>query len=82
MNNKHMLNDDTLDNVSGGYLFNSNGIIGADKDHQWEGIDNKGDVKGRFSNYDEACRNASAMGFSTEAIGWDELCKLRQQNGK
>ena len=82
MSNKNMLNDDSLESVSGGYLFNSSGIIGADKNHQWEIIDDKGDVRGRFSDYEEARRNATAMNLSTEAIGWDDLCKLRQQNGK
>ena len=82
MDKNNRLDDQSLDNVSGGYLFNSSNIIGADKDRPWEIIDDKGDVKGRFSDYGEACRNAKAMGLTDDAIGWDEVQRRRQQNGR
>lgn len=84
MDKKNRINDDMLESVNGGYLFLSEGISGADPDYPWEIIDDKGDVKGRFSKneFESARKAAKAMGYSDEVIGWDELCRIRKDHGR
>lgn len=81
------INDDDLDNVSGGALFDAAGVAGSDPNNRFEVINNtdniimgkykKGDVVGRYDNPGEAAQAARDLGLSDTFIGWDELKSLR-----
>ncbi|MCR4892484.1 MAG: hypothetical protein K5989_09920 [Lachnospiraceae bacterium] len=72
------LNEDSLGQVAGGYLFNAKDIEGADKKYPWEIIDGDGDVKGRFKEYKEAAKTAKEMGIEPMVIDWERLQELRR----
>lgn len=72
------ISDDEFENVSGGLLFNSSGIDGADKDNPWEVIDgNTGETLARFKTQDEAKDEARRRKMSYKEIYWKDLCDLR-----
>ena len=76
------LSDDELDNIGGGMLFYSVGIVGADPDKPWEVIDNNGNVIDRFKNKDDAIKKArehSSDPLNTLEINWTQLCYLRKK---
>ncbi|HAG69622.1 MAG TPA: hypothetical protein DCL38_06585 [Lachnospiraceae bacterium] len=79
----NILNDEELNAVSGGFLFNASGIQGSDPNHPWEVIDNtNGNVLGRFSSQQEATIWAvkSFGGMNTDditQINWDNVQRLR-----
>lgn len=77
MNNENRLDDNALDNVAGGYVFNAQYITGADRNNPWEVIDNNGDTVARFASKDQAMGYASGRGLSTQEISWDFLSGLR-----
>ena len=79
---KKELNATALDNVSGGYLYFRPKFNITDKD-VIEVIDDKtGDVVKVFYYLDEAQEWASAHGYSTERIEWDELRMMRVKGPK
>ncbi len=72
------LSDDESDSVSGGFLFNSKGISGADPDKPWEVIDgNTGETLARFNSWDEAKKDANKRNISYKEIKWEDLYDLR-----
>ncbi len=74
------LNDNELENVSGGLVFYAENISGADKDNLYEVLDEHGDVKARANNYKDAARMAREMGFSDEFTDdFNRVCKMRGQ---
>ena len=78
MNGK--LNDDMLDGVSGGVIFNSSGIIGADQNNPWEVLDDtNGNTLGRFANRDDAIAAAGKLGKNHMEVNWDQVQQLRGQ---
>ncbi|MBQ9361516.1 MAG: hypothetical protein IJT96_10840 [Lachnospiraceae bacterium] len=78
MNGK--LNDDMLEGVSGGVIFNASGIIGADNNNPWEVLDDKnGNTLGRFSNRDDAVAAAGRLGQNHMEVNWDQVQQLRGQ---
>ena len=68
--------DNDLKNITGGYIFNANGIIGADKDKPWELLNEKGDVIERYSNKDEAIYNAGKKNEKYMEINWEQVLQL------
>ena len=71
-----------LENVSGGYIYFRPKFNVADKD-VIEVIDDKtGDVMEVFYYLDEAQEWASAHGYSTKRIEWDELRMMRVKGPK
>jgi len=84
MEKNNKINDDQLESVSGGALFYSKEIEGADHDHPWEIIDKNGDVKGRFAEdeYQLASDAARSMGYKDEVIGWEEVVRRRNKKKK
>ncbi len=74
------LNDNELENVSGGLVFYAENISGADKDNLYEVLDEKGDVKARASTYKDAARMAKEMGLYDEFTDdFNRVCKMRGQ---
>ena len=74
------LDDDMLDGVTGGVIFNSSGIIGAEKDYPWEVLDDRnGNKLGSFKTRDEAVANAGRLGQNYMEVNWDQVLQLRGQ---
>lgn len=76
------ISDNELDNISGGLLFYSNGIIGANKDKPWEVIDNNGNVVGQYETKADAIERAKENGndpLNTLEINWNQLSYLRKK---
>ena len=81
MNEKNMMNDEALSNVSGGLIFNASNISGSDPARPWEVIDNKnGNVLARFANKDDAIANAKQYGgnpYNVMETDWNTVVSLR-----
>ena len=75
MENKKVLQDETMANVSGGYIF-------EDSKGQFCIIDEVGDVLELFQSADEALAYCEANGISTQRINWDQVVKLRDEASK
>ena len=81
------LDEDQLDSVSGGALFDAANVSGSDPQNRFEVINDtdrivlgqykKGDVVGRYNNPTEAAQTARDLGLSDTFIGWNELNNLR-----
>ena len=74
------LNDDDLDNVSGGIIFDAYDIVGGEEDfdHVWQVLDDKtGRVLQRCSTRDDARRWARANNQNRMEVTWDQVCQLR-----
>ncbi len=77
------LNDNELDNVNGGIIFNSTGISGADPTHPYEVLDWRGDVVARFTDYNGAIQFAQSGGYNydyKDINNWQEIVDLRNRN--
>ena len=82
MNNK--IDDNDLENVSGGVLFNSTGISGADPEKPWEVLDDHtGEIiyfngkKQVFKTRKEAIDAAKRLGLNTMEFTWDQVLEKR-----
>ncbi len=77
----NQINDDELEGVSGGIIFNASRISGSDPNNPFEVLDdNNGQVLARASTYDQARRYAESMGKSVEYTeDWDRILRLRGQ---
>ena len=82
MNNK--IDDNDLGNVSGGVLFNSTGISGADPEKPWEVLDDHtGEIiyfngeKQVFKTRKEAIEAAKRLGLNTMEFTWDQVLEKR-----
>ncbi len=74
------MDDENLDKVNGGLIFNAKDIKGSDPDYHWELIDdNTGNVMGRYKSYDKAAQDAVETGRSTEITDWERLTGLRDR---
>ncbi len=78
-NKVNVINDDTLEGVSGGLIFNASNIAGADPNNPFEVLDDSnGQVLARANSYDQARRYAERMGKSTEYTeDWSRIQRLR-----
>lgn len=73
------LNDEELDNVAGGFIFNAVNISGADKNNPWEVINEKGDTIGRYSTKEEAIYNAGKQNQNYIELNWNQVVDLRKR---
>lgn len=80
------INDDDLGNVSGGVIFNSKGIDGADRDKPWEVLDDHtgnniyfNGVKQVFATREEALKAAKEIGANAMEVTWDQVLQMRGQ---
>jgi hypothetical protein len=72
------LDDGQVEEVVGGYIFDSTELTGWPPGPQpWEVLDDKGDVVARFHHPGEAADFAAANGYSTEHLDWSQVQKLR-----
>ncbi|MBQ4483221.1 MAG: hypothetical protein II966_08325 [Lachnospiraceae bacterium] len=74
------IDDNELDQVTGGAIFNSSGIIGADPNRNWEVLDDRGNVMERFNNRNDAEKFARDRGVGTWEANWDMVTKMRSGN--
>ena len=78
----NMLNDESLEPVSGGSIFDASSIVGADKNNYWEVIDNNGDTVARFNNRDAAVAEAGRRNLDWNELTWDQVCQRRREHGR
>ncbi len=71
------INEDSLNQVAGGYLFDASKIQGSDPKQPWEIIGPDGDVRGRFSKYEDAFDTAKKISQDPVIIGWEKVQELR-----
>ena len=73
------IDDDALEGVSGGEIFNASNIAGADPNNPFEVLDDSnGQVLARANSYEQARRYAEHMGQSIEYTDdWNRVQKLR-----
>lgn len=72
------INDDEMDKVSGGLIFNAQNISGSERDNPYEVLDRKGNVCFRTNNYYAAYDFAVRNGFDPEYTeDWDRVLRLR-----
>lgn len=70
---KNKLNDDTLENITGGYIF-------LNDNTQYEIIDDRGNVVKTARNWEQAVEMANILNCSTKVILSDELEAIRNKN--
>ena len=69
------MKDNDLEKVAGGHIFkNYSG--------QYEIINEIGNVVETYDDIETALARCSDLGFSTDLIEWDDLYKLREENGQ
>ena len=73
------LDDNQVEEVAGGYIFDSGELDGWDFPGvtPWEVLDDKGAVVARFNHPGEAYDFAATNGYSTEHLNWKQVQKLR-----
>ena len=75
------INEQQLNNVNGGLIFNASNISGSDSTKPWEVLDNKnGNVLARFATEGEALANAASYGtnpYNTMETDWNSVVSLR-----
>ena len=68
------MEDNDLEKIAGGHIFkNYSG--------QYEVINEIGNVVETYNDLDSARKTCADLGFSTDFIEWDDLYKLREENG-
>jgi len=81
MKENSKINDNELNNVTGGFVFNASNISGSDPAKPWEVIDNKnGNVLARYATRDEAVAQAASYhgsNYDTVEIDWNGVVSLR-----
>ncbi len=74
------INDEELNNVSGGLIFNAQNILGADPNRHFEVLDWRGDVCYRGVDYADAYNFAVNNGFNPEYTeDWNRIVDLRNR---
>ena len=74
------LTDDAMEQVNGGVIFNATNIIGADRNHPWEVLDDKnGNKIAAYATRDEALWAAGVYGQNAVELNWDQVLQLRGQ---
>ena len=71
--------NDLVQVAGGGGIFNAKDISGSDKNNPWEVLDDSGNVKGRYSNRDEAVYNAGKLQTGFNELTWDQVQGMRRR---
>lgn len=80
MSDKDRINDNTLDKISGGVIFDATDIIGSDPYNPWEVLDDKdGHVVARFPNKWAAQMSVGALNENHVEVTWEQVLQLRGQ---
>ena len=74
-----LLNNDELDQVAGGEIFESSDIPGHNPEKPWEILDDKGNVLDCAATGDDAIWLASCKGVSRKEVTWDDVLNMRGQ---
>ncbi len=75
------IKDEDIEKITGGLIFYAGNINGADPNRPFEVLDEKGDVRYRAVDYNEAYRVAGEMGYNQDYTdNWDLIQVIRQQN--
>lgn len=64
------IGDEELEEIAGGYIFYALGHNDWFSNEQWELLDKKGNVIGRFRSRDNAVKAAKDFGYSTKELDW------------
>ncbi len=75
MENKKILQDETMASVSGGFIF-------ADSKGQFCIVDDVGNILELFQNMADAQTYCEQNGISTQQISWEQVVKLREEASK
>lgn len=75
MENKKILQDETMASVSGGFIF-------ADSKGQFCIVDDVGNILELFQNMADAQAYCEQNGISTQQISWEQVVKLREEASK
>lgn len=75
MENKKILEDETMASVSGGFIF-------ADSKGQFCIVDDVGNILELFQNMADAQAYCEQNGISTQQISWEQVVKLREEASK
>ncbi|MBQ3459609.1 MAG: hypothetical protein IJH14_02950 [Solobacterium sp.] len=75
MENKKILQDETMASVSGGFIF-------ADSKGQFCIVDDVGNILELFQNMADAQAYCEQNGISTQQISWEQVVKLRDEASK
>ena len=80
------INENDLEGISGGVIFNSKGITGADDSKPWEVLDDHtgnniywNGEKQVFATKEEALKAAKMIGANTMEVTWDQVLQMRDQ---
>jgi hypothetical protein len=83
---KNKIDDSTLEGVSGGVIFCSKGISGADAEKPWEVLDDHtgnniywNGEKQVFRTREEAVKAAKMIGANVVELTWDQVLQMRGQ---
>ena len=78
------INENDLEGISGGVIFNSKGITGADDSKPWEVLDDHtgnniywNGEKQVFATKEEAEKAAKMIGANTMEVTWDQVLQMR-----
>ena len=75
MENKKILQDETMASVSGGFIF-------ADSKGQFCIVDDVGNILELFQNMADAQAYCEQNGISNQQISWEQVVKLRDEASK
>ena len=71
------LDDDQVEKIAGGYIFNAS-VLSGDYHNPWEVLDSKGNVVERYGDRRPAEMLAQGLGESTAELTWHQVQKLRE----
>ncbi len=80
--NKSILNEEEINNASGGMIVDGRGRPGVNPAFPWQAINNNnGQVLGTFPTRDAACQFAKSFGkdpYNVTEVSWEQAEYLRQ----
>ena len=74
-----LLNNDELDQVAGGEIYEASYTPGHNPEKPWEVLDDKGNVLGSAATRNDAIWLASCKGVSRKEVTWDDVLNMRGQ---
>ena len=77
MTEKNRINDEELNNVSGGCIFYAKDISNNDPERLWEVLNEKGEVLDRADTREKAIWLAGKHGVNFDEVNWNDVIKMR-----
>ena len=72
------IGDEKLDEIAGGYIFDSSVLSPSSYSWPWEVLNDKGCVVARLISKEDAEKVAKAFGLTTQELDWEQVQKLRE----